>query len=82
MTIPAIENRIRRAPGKRPVFKLIDVHSAALGAVGNVSVELEHRSYRVVLNCGSSHDASHTMTHGSGNGAITQTPIQSEEVTS
>ncbi|GAB4315200.1 MAG: hypothetical protein Kow0074_02650 [Candidatus Zixiibacteriota bacterium] len=35
----------------RPRWKHVDVQSTALGAVGNVSVELGQRAYRVVLNC-------------------------------
>lgn len=65
---PTTDTRTRRFHRLRPRWKDVDVQSTALGAVGNVSVELGQRSYRVVLNCCNTNEPSDTVIHGSGDG--------------
>lgn len=55
----------------RPRWKHVDVQSTALGAVGNVSVELGQRAYRVVLNCANTDEEFDSTINGSDNGTTT-----------
>jgi hypothetical protein len=62
------DHQISRAPRKRRQWRSIDTQSAALGVIGDVSVELGNRTYRVVLNCRSTDSANESIIHGSGHG--------------
>ncbi|MBD3298087.1 MAG: hypothetical protein GF341_05475 [candidate division Zixibacteria bacterium] len=67
-TQPTTNTRTRRFTRLHPRWRDVDVQSTALGAVGNVSVELEQRSYRVVLNCSNTDESVDTISHGPGDG--------------
>jgi hypothetical protein len=82
MTVHSPINRLPK-PGLRPrQWSPVDSQSTALGTVGNVSVELGLREYRVVLNCRNTDDAFQSDIHGSPVGTSTENQIPLEEVTS